>query len=330
MNFGYDYSIFKTVRDFPSPESRSSRSDPRPLRVLSCPEIPDDFYSNLLDWKNGNVYYAISDTIFCYSFYSEKVEPIFHSGTSSISSIKSSGNETLCIGTTSGLTCFIDLPTLKYSKYLFHRSRISVLESYENYLVSGSRDRRTKIIDIRTHSPVEVFNSHMQEVCGIGINSQHTHLASGGNDNKVFVYDLRKPKSPMMLSEHRAAVKAISWSPICPQMFVTGGGSADKTIKLWDLRNQERLVKSYEFESQICNLRWMGDDRILSTFGYSNDDIKLLKDFRVERTYRGHKNRVIHFAVDEEEKYFVSGSGDSTIRIWEIDPEKNRRVMYLR
>jgi WD40 repeat protein len=36
------------------------------------------------------------------------------------------------------------------------------------------------------------------------------------------------------LTEHTAAVKALAWSPHKNSLLATGGGSTDKTIKLWD------------------------------------------------------------------------------------------------
>jgi len=37
------------------------------------------------------------------------------------------------------------------------------------------------------------------------------------------------------LTDHTAAVKALSWSPHRNCLLATGGGSTDKTIKQWDI-----------------------------------------------------------------------------------------------
>lgn len=42
-------------------------------------------------------------------------------------------------------------------------------------------------------------------------------------------------KALVKLSEHTAAVKALAWSPHKTSLLATGGGSTDKTIKLWDI-----------------------------------------------------------------------------------------------
>ena len=65
--------------------------------------------------------------------------------------------------------------------------------------------------------------------------SDNNYLASGGNDNIVFVWEPRMNKYVGKLSEHSAAVKALAWSPHKTTLLATGGGSTDKSIKLWDI-----------------------------------------------------------------------------------------------
>jgi cell division cycle 20-like protein 1 (cofactor of APC complex) len=72
---------------------------------------------------------------------------------------------------------------------------------------------------------------HTQEICGLKWSLDHQYLASGGNDNKVVVWSaggqvLNK------FSDHKAAVKAIAWSPSQHGLLATGGGTADRMIKM--------------------------------------------------------------------------------------------------
>ena len=274
----------------------------------------------------------MDNSVYFYDFHSSRTEVLFHSPSSAITAIKFSPLlNTLSIGTSSGLINFIDLVSLKYSKYLHHRSRVGIVEITGNEIITGSRDRKSKLIDLRTHRTEYTFTSHIQEVCGLKLNRTGKYLASGGNDNKVFIFDMRNMYIPIeQFNEHYAAVRAISWSPHSDTELVTGGGSADKTIKQWDISRKREMVGSYEFESQICNLRWLRSNRIVSTFGYSNNDIKLLEEFKPIKRYTGHKNRVIHFAVEEEERYFVSGSKDTEIKVWEIEKRDEQAELKMR
>ena len=55
-------------------------------------------------------------------------------------------------------------------------------------------------------------------------------LASGGNDNKLMVWQVEQNASNEPLArfgQHQAAVKAINWSPLHRGLLATGGGTAD-------------------------------------------------------------------------------------------------------
>ena len=56
-------------------------------------------------------------------------------------------------------------------------------------------------------------------------------MASGGNDNQVYIYDIRNEKVIDNFS-HNAAVKALSWTN--QKNLITGGGTADKKLKFWN------------------------------------------------------------------------------------------------
>lgn len=53
-------------------------------------------------------------------------------------------------------------------------------------------------------------------------------LASGGNDNKVNIFDIRKSKKALFtIEEHKAAIRALEWCPWDSNLLATGGGSGD-------------------------------------------------------------------------------------------------------
>lgn len=51
-----------------------------------------------------------------------------------------------------------------------------------------------------------------------------------------------------------------------------------------------------------------------------------MSSFKVEKYFYGHRNRVIHFSVSGDEKFFVSGSSDSTMRFWQLSDESSDEV----
>ena len=72
-----------------------------------------------------------------------------------------------------------------------HRDRVSCIEWYGNTIYTGSRDRTVKGVDTRANHETIIFpQDHYQELCGVKAYSNY--LASGGNDNSVYIYDIRK------------------------------------------------------------------------------------------------------------------------------------------
>lgn len=237
----------------------------------------------------------------------------------------------LAVGTGAGALILVDQATQKASRYPVHRGRIGTLALLGGEIVTGSRDRKARVFDTRLRTPVAVFTAHSQEVCGIAVNCEERSLASGGNDNRVFVFDVRAAARPLArLGEHRAAVKALAWAPRTPGLLLTGGGTADRTVRLWDMSAPSPLVRARVFESQICGLRWLRSGKVLASFGYSNDDVKLLSDLRVEKRFVAHRNRVIHLAVNDDQRFFASGSSDATIRFWSLDSRQELCDIQIR
>ncbi len=80
-------------------------------------------------------------------------------------------------------------------------------------LSTGSRDRTILHRDVR--SPQQCLTKHVghkQEVCSLRWNSDTNQLASGGNDNKIFIWDGLGDRWLHRWGEqeggHKAAVKA--------------------------------------------------------------------------------------------------------------------------
>jgi len=93
------------------------------------------------------------------------------------------------------------------------------------------------------------------QVCGLKWSPDHQHLASGGNDNKLFVWNTRSVGPVQTYAEHLAAVKAIAWSPHQHGLLASGGGTADRRIRFWNTITG-RPLQCVDTGSQVCNLAW--------------------------------------------------------------------------
>jgi cell division cycle 20-like protein 1, cofactor of APC complex len=157
-----------------------------------------------------------------------------------------------------------------------HANRIGAISWNSHVLTTGSRDRMIYHRDVREaeQKPFLKSSAHKQEVCGLRWNSesgvQSATLASGGNDNKVCIWDLRGSKRARRANqggvavgddgndiplwkfhEHNAAVKALAWDPHVSGVLASGGGTADKHIRFWNTQNGT-LLNELDTGSQVC------------------------------------------------------------------------------
>lgn len=86
---------------------------------------------------------------------------------------------------------------------------------------------------------ISTINAHAQEVCGLKWSLDGQYLASGGNDNMLQIWQSitgRNSSQPVYsFNQHQAAVKALAWCPWQNNLLASGGGTADRTIRFWNI-----------------------------------------------------------------------------------------------
>ena len=66
-------------------------------------------------------------------------------------------------------------------------------------------------------------------------------LASGGDDNKIILWDPEKGERLKTLEGHSRGVNCVSFNPANPTLLVSG--SSDWTVRLWDVGTGKELKK---------------------------------------------------------------------------------------
>ncbi|KAK7015261.1 WD40-repeat-containing domain protein [Favolaschia claudopus] len=289
-----------------SRDQRPGKGDVTPTRILDAPDLADDFYLNLMDWSTLNVLAVGLGT----SVYLWNVQTVADSGDSITAVSWVRGGYNLVVGTASGRL------------HIYDTLSCQLLRTYGKHDVisSGGGDCLIYHRDIREAGRRPFGSgSHQGEVCGLKWSPTKdistAYLASGGNDNKVLVWDLRANKtSPLWrFRSHTAAVKALAWDP----------------------RESSRgsMVDEIDTGSQVCNMVWsMHSTELLSTHGFSSSgehNLVRIWDYPKHATVRslnGHKNRVVHLAMSPDGSTVVTGSGDETLRFWRPFDVADRRT----
>lgn len=310
-------------------ENRVTRKIPRaPFKILDAPCLKDDFYLNLVDWSCNNVLaVGLGSCVYLWSAHTSVVTKLcelkFDGPVCSVS-WSQQGTE-LAVGTAAGLVQVWDTASCKLRRTMTgHNARVGCLAWSSSLLSSGGRDFDVYNRDMRAReSYVARLTGHRHEVCGLKWAPDDTQLASGGNDNKLLVWNAANCSGPQLrFSEHEAAVKAIAWSPHSRGVLASGGGTQDKKIRFWNTMT-DTMNACVDTGSQVCNLAWSKNvNEIVSTHGYSQNQIVVWKYPSLSKvaTLTGHTLRVLYLAVSPSGETIVTGAGDETLRFWNVFP----------
>jgi len=328
---------------------QSPRKTPRkiskvPFKVLDAPELQDDFYLNLVDWSSQNVLcVGLGSCVYLWSACTSQVTKLcdlrVDGSNDVVTSVKwiHRGSQ-LAVGTNSGMVQIWDaIKCERVRSMRGHNGRVGALAWNAHTLSSGSRDRRILQRDTRAVEDFyEELLGHKQEVCGLEWSPDEQHLASGGNDNKLFVWKAAYTQPVHRFNDHKAAVKAIAWSPHQHGLLASGGGTADQCIRFWNTLTSQPL-QCVLTKSQVCNLAWAKNaNELVSTHGYSQNQIVLWKYPSMTQiaTLTGHTFRVLYLAMSPDGETIVTGAGDETLRFWNVfsksrSPKQSKSVLNL-
>lgn len=333
------YSQNKTVN---TTKIKSTRHIPSaPERILDAPDMVDDFYLNLLDWSCANLLaVALGPSVYIWNAASGAIHELMHTTApddfiTSVSWIKEGGGY-LAIGTNSAEVQLWDAEKAKQVRSMKgHTARVGALDWNSHTLSSGSRDTSIFNHDVRIKDHhVSTFVGHTQEVCGLKWSPDGTMLASGGNDNLLCLWDNSATSASggstlgsnnqiapkFTLSDHQAAVKAVSWCPWQKGLLATGGGTADRTIKLWNTATGS-LLNSIDTGSQVTALAWNPHEReLLSSHGFAQNQLTLWKypSMVKVKELTGHTSRVLALSTSADGSMVCSAGADETLRFWRV------------
>ena len=331
-----------------------------PTRILDAPNLIDDFYLNVLDWGKENIIsVALSNELYLWNDNNNETSLLMTNEcnnndidieNNNITSL-SFMNNGICLGVglPNGLIQLWDInKKLKIRDIEAHEDRVSCLSWNEYILSSGSKDRFIKNFDVRSKYPeISKIQKHKQEICSLKFSNEGDLLASGGNDNVAYIWDIRNLKNNIcdfLLEEnkyklnepyctnnfHQAAIKAMAWCPWKRHVLATGGGSKDKSIKIYSCDNK-KLLKSINTGSQVCALLWNNKEKeIISSHGYNKNQIIIWNYEKTKKIceLKGHMNRVLYLTISPDERFICSGSGDETLRFWKINNDPLNKNDY--
>ncbi|XP_077414888.1 cell division cycle protein 20 homolog isoform X2 [Vanacampus margaritifer] len=311
-------------------------------KILDAPDVRDDFYLNLLDWSSRNVMaVALKDSVYLWDATQGNITHLMtmDNDVDYISSLSwAKEGSYLAVGTSD---CAVQLWDVEAEKCLrsmnSHSARVSSMSWNSHILSSGSRSGQIHHHDVRVaEHHILTLQGHSQEVCGLQWSPDGRYLASGGNDNLVYIWPrvaqgrTDVSQSLHTLSLHKGAVKALAWCPWQSNILASGGGTLDCHIRVWNV-NSGSCLSSLDTQSQVSALAFAPNYKeLVSAHGFTQHNLVIWKYPTMRRVseLNGHMERVLNIAMSPDGSTVASLSADESIRMWksfEVDPKKKSK-----
>lgn len=226
-------------------------------------------------------------------------------------------------------------------------------------LLSGCRDRQVVIWDALSGKPIGKLGEHKHPITSIVVSETTDTVAIAGFHAPLKIYNLKTGKRLTSVKCPCTDVRAIAFSP--NMKFLAAGGRTGK-IRLWNLTTSKsqdidahsRRVTSIVFtdDEQLLSA---GEDKAIQLWSTANGDllrsyinesgkvlaVRLLDDskfvaatadnvirlFELNETLplavlKGHTGSIA--ALDYRNEMLISGSFDTTVRVWSVEESQTR------
>ncbi|NET56814.1 MAG: hypothetical protein F6K47_11815 [Symploca sp. SIO2E6] len=201
-------------------------------------------------------------------------------------------------------------------------------------IASASDDQTVRLWDYQGKL-LKTFPKDKQGVLEVAFSTDGQLIASGSHDNTVKLWTI-EGKLLKTFKGHGDSVTSVSFSTSAvhnggldthenssttndgnPSSPIPSLASAsyDKTIKIWSLDNQSRLILRGNQE-QVRDVQFSPDSQLIATVG-NDRTVKLWhRNGKLLNTLRGHGARIDSVSFSADGQLLASASRDGTVKLW--------------
>lgn len=332
---------------------RKTKKSPQAICNLTVPPVSikikktiktnamiDDYYASPINWSlNGNVYMGLGDVLYSYKPSAQIWKQLTNRPNQYLGPVHAlcatSANVLYSrydIANKIGNLSIMDTPTCKVT--ILQKVPFDVIDkdaSNANVFYAGGIDGCFSGLDIRLKTPT-VHIAKIEGGSGIcGMSVSEEMIATGDDGDRVHIWDIKNLHSPVLSYTHKAAVKALAFSPFNKAILASGGGTQDKTIQIWDINKKEQICEQ-ETDGQLTSLHWIDKNTVLTTGvegQVSNLQVWKIKqkELKLAGSLPKEDGRMLFSTQNPKNPYqFFTGTGKKHLQLVEVEHEQMHSI----
>ncbi|MCH8043267.1 MAG: WD40 repeat domain-containing protein [Planctomycetes bacterium] len=183
-------------------------------------------------------------------------------------------------------------------------------------LASVGFARKLRIYDLQKQREVAAWSCACRDTRTVAFSEDGKRIVAGGRNGKLRAWDVASGEIVWQESSHRRRIRQIVTSPDGKLMASIGDGSQLRVWRVEDGRLQREIKTP---GPKMLSLEFLDKQRLAA--GGSDNVVHLWDTASGRRLARleGHTGSVAAMAYDRSTKLLVTGSYDTTIRLWKLD-----------
>jgi WD40 repeat protein len=203
-------------------------------------------------------------------------------------------------------------------------------------IAGGGRDNAIKLWDADTGRELFTLTGHRKSIRDLVFSPDNKLLASASQDADVKVWSVTTGQEMKTLTAHSGGVSAIAFSADGKKL---ASGSQDRMILIWDIATGESDVAYMGHQESVNAVAFSRDGKKLVS-GSDDGEIRIwevpsrgpqAEPQAISRplyTLTGHKGRIYSLTFNSDGKLLVSGSSDSSMKLWDVSTGKELASLF--